>query len=244
MAHILIIDDENNIRQTLSRAFSAHQHSITLAEDGIEGLAAAKSFSPDLILLDLAMPRMDGLEILVSLKDDVSLREIPVIILTAQADQNKIIECLDAGANDYIIKPFSLQELIARTDVQLRIIELEQQIRESEAYHRALFERTSDPEMVIAQDGTIRQINAAARQLLEIEDESIFTQNIHTLVYGEDRREFEVAFSGALEGSDIPIFEVHMPLASGRLLPLMVNATCSFTFVTYAGANLQKLSHL
>lgn len=222
MAHILVIDDENNIRQTLSRAFSVHQHTISLAQDGIEGFNIAKQSLPDLVLLDLAMPRMDGVEVLATLKDDPTLRDIPVIILTAQANKAQIIECLEAGANDYIVKPFSLQELIARTEVQLRIIELEQQIRESEAYHRALFERTSDPEMVIAQDGTIRQINTAARELLEIDSEaiSILNQNIHTLINEADRREFEVAFSGALEGSDIPIFEVHIPLTSGRLLPV------------------------
>ena len=220
MARILIVDDESNIRQTLSRAFQSHGHTITLAEDGREGLDLARRSPPDLILLDLSMPRMDGIEVLTSLKNDNELSDIPVIILTAQANQSKIIECLDAGANDYIVKPFSLQELIARTDVQLRIIDLEKQIRESEAYHRELFERTSDPELVIAHDGTVRQINAAARQLLEIGREDILNHNIHDLVYEKDRREFEVAFSGALDGSDIPIFEVHIYLANGRLLPV------------------------
>ena len=222
MAHILVIDDARDIRDTLSRAFSAQGHRVTAAIDGEDGLLAIKNASPDLILLDLSMPRLSGLEVLETLKNDPAF-EIPIIILTAHSERERIVECLDKGANDYIVKPFSMQELLARTNVQLRLQELEREIRESEAYHRALFERSSDPEMVVAANGEIRQINVAAMNLLAVDDLSLIGQHIHTLIDKPDQTTFSVAFSGALDGSDMPIFEVHLTLSHQRLLPVDVD---------------------
>jgi len=220
MPKILVIDDEIEIREILTKAFSIQGHQVTTAVDGLEGLNAAREFSPDLILLDLTMPRMDGYQVLEALKADSNLQNIPVIILTALSNRAEVIKGLEQGANDYIGKPFSLQELLARTKVQFRIQELEQKVRESEAYHRALFERTSDPEMVIAQSGQILQVNEAATKLLDIHPDQLLNQRIHNLVDLSERREFEVAFSGALEGIDIPIFEVQLNLPNDRILPV------------------------
>lgn len=222
MAHILVIDDAQDIRNTLSRAFSAQGHSVSVAIDGQEGLQAIQNTSPDLILLDLSMPRMSGIEVLEALQKEPHF-DTPIVILTAQAERERIVECLDKGANDYIVKPFSLPELQARTNVQLRLQELEREIRDSEAYHRALFERSSDPEMVVSQTGEIRQINVAAIDLLGVEDLSLIGQQIEGLIHKQDQREFSVAFTGALDGSDIPIFEVHLTLPDNRLIPVDVD---------------------
>lgn len=222
MAHILVIDDAHDIRETLSRAFSAQGHTVTLAIDGTEGLQVIQNTSLDLILLDLSMPRMGGVDVLEALQNQ-SHFDTPVIILTAQAERERIVECLEKGANDYIVKPFSLQELLARTQVQLRLQELERKIRDSEAYHRALFERSSDPEIVVAESGEIRQINRAALNLLALTDSALLSTPIYDLIDEKDRREFSIAFSGALEGSDMPIFEVHLTLPNQRLLPVDVD---------------------
>ncbi|MBT5829156.1 MAG: PAS domain S-box protein, partial [Candidatus Latescibacteria bacterium] len=120
-------------------------------------------------------------------------------------------------------KPFSLPELQARIKVQLRLQELEREVRDSEAYHRALFERSSDPEVVVSETGEIRQINVAAADLLGINDLALIGQKIDDLIDKQDQREFSVAFTGALDGSDIPIFEVHLTLPDQRLIPVDVD---------------------
>ncbi|MGA1197239.1 MAG: response regulator, partial [Candidatus Latescibacterota bacterium] len=222
MAHILVIDDAHDIRETLSRAFSAHGHTVSAAIDGEEGLQSIQNNAHDLILLDLSMPRMNGIQVLESLPPKPHF-DTPIIILTAQAERERIVECLEKGANDYIVKPFSLQELLARTHVQLRLQELERKIRDSEAYHRALFERSSDPEIVVAKNGDIRQVNDAALHLLLLKDTALIQTPIYDLIAEQDQREFSIAFAGALEGSDMPIFEVHLTLSNQRLLPVDVD---------------------
>ncbi len=163
---------------------------------------------------------MDGYEVLDALQGDRDLRSIPVIILTGLNDRQQIVEGLQRGANDYITKPFNLSELLARANVQIRILELEQHIRRSEAYHRALFERASDPEMVLDETGAILRANDAAFLLLGMTRDDLVGARLHELVSPNDRPEFEVAFSGAFEGSEIPIFEIHLALPDGRRLPV------------------------
>jgi len=220
MPHILVIDDEPNLRETLVEAFTIQGYEVSTAADGQEGLDQTRNRRPDLLLLDLNMPRLNGFQVLKTLKADPDLQSIPVIILTAQTQQDQVVQGLELGANDYIGKPFSMQEVFARVGVQLRIQELEQQIRESEAYHRALFERSSDPEMVISRSGDILQINHAAASLLDIPPNQILHHNIQDLIHPDDTKVFTVAFSGAFEGSEIPIFECHLNLPDGKILPV------------------------
>lgn len=222
MAHILVIDDASDIRESLSRAFTSQNHQVSVAIDGEDGLQAIHKHHPDLILLDLNMPRMSGHDVLDALQQNPSL-DIPIIILTAESERQNIVDCLENGANDYIIKPFAIPELIARVNVQLRLIELERKVRESEAYHRALFERSSDPEIVVSSNGEIKQMNVAALELLAVQDSDLINTQIKSLIDVDDQREFSIALAGALDGSDIPIFEVHLALSQNRLLPVDVD---------------------
>ena len=100
----------------------------------------------------------------------------------------------------------------ARATVQLRIIELEQHIRQSETYHRALFERAFDPELLMDELGNFLQANSAATTMLCTEREKLLDTKLKTFVTQEEWPEFEVSLIGAFEGSDIPIF---IPSASG-----------------------------
>ena len=170
------------------------------------------------------MPRMDGYQVLDALKKEEDLRSIPVIILTALDHRNQIVEGLEKGANDYIGKPFNIQELLARANVQFRILELEQQIRQSEAYHRALFERTSDPELVLDENGNVLRANSAALSLLGVDKDDLLNSPLHRYVDAPDRPEFQVALTGAFEGSDMPIFETHLLLPGDKMLPVDTDA--------------------
>jgi two-component system KDP operon response regulator KdpE len=114
---ILIIEDETPIRRFLKASLSTQQFKIVETQSGAEGLALAASHNPKLILLDLGLPDMDGLELLKRLR---KWSPVPVIILTARGKEEDKIRGLDAGADDYLTKPFSVGELLARIRVALR----------------------------------------------------------------------------------------------------------------------------
>ena len=125
---ILIIDDEEPIRELLKLTLqSAGFDSILEASDGEDGLALAARYLPDLILLDLMLPGMDGLSVCRRLKTSPDTRMIPIIMLTAKSDESDIVVGLEMGANDYITKPFSRKVLTARIRAQFRIAEQQDQ---------------------------------------------------------------------------------------------------------------------
>ena len=125
---ILIIDDEEPIRELLKLTLqSAGFDSILEASDGEDGLALAARYLPDLILLDLMLPGMDGLSVCRRLKASPDTRMIPIIMLTAKSDESDIVVGLEMGANDYITKPFSRKVLTARIRAQFRIAEQQDQ---------------------------------------------------------------------------------------------------------------------
>lgn len=111
MSKILIIDDEPQIRRFLQIGLTAQGYSIIEAEAGRQGLALAAEAAPDLIILDLGLPDLDGYVVLQKLRDFFHL---PIIILSVRDRESEIVQALDAGANDYVVKPFGIQELLAR----------------------------------------------------------------------------------------------------------------------------------
>ena len=218
MANILIIDDDLEIRTLLKNALTRGGHEADSVESGGAGLEAVNRRIPDLILLDLMMPGMNGYEFLDHLgRLDLTPR-VPVIILTALNQGDQVVEGLRLGANDYVTKPFNLDELTARINVQLRIAELEKQIRRSEAYHRAIFERSADPDLLLDSEGTVLQANNAAVSRFAERGELV-GKRFADLIVEEERTTFNFAFKGAFEGSEIPIFETHLQLFDDQTHP-------------------------
>lgn len=116
-SRILLIEDENDLRNTLKINLKEQNFKVISAEDGLEGLNKALTKSPDLILLDLMLPGMDGLAVLRALREK---SDVPVLILTARGSELDKIVGLESGADDYLTKPFSLGELFARMRALLR----------------------------------------------------------------------------------------------------------------------------
>ena len=114
---ILVVDDEPQIQKMLQVSLSAHHYQVSTAETGQEGITLAALLSPDLIVLDLGLPDIDGQEVVRRLREWCNT---PIIILTAHSQEDEKIQTLDAGADDYLTKPFSLAELLARIRVCLR----------------------------------------------------------------------------------------------------------------------------
>ncbi len=114
---ILIIEDEQEIRRFLRASLSAHGFRLIEAENGRQGLLAATSQQPDLIVLDLGLPDMDGMELIPQVRE---WSRLPIIILSARGQEREKVAALDAGADDYLTKPFGMSELLARIRVALR----------------------------------------------------------------------------------------------------------------------------
>lgn len=114
---LLIIEDDERILQFLRRGLSYEGYKVTTAEDGHTGLASARDFPPDLVVLDWMLPGMDGLEVCRRLR---TVGGVPILMLTAKDSVPDRVEGLDAGADDYLVKPFEFEELLARIRALLR----------------------------------------------------------------------------------------------------------------------------
>ena len=121
MATVLIVEDEEHLAETLRFNLAADGYTVRMAADGAEGLSLARALRPDLVLLDLMLPKLDGTEVLRGIREH-SLA--PVVILTARTSEADRVKGLDLGADDYVTKPFSIAELKARIRAHLRRKEL------------------------------------------------------------------------------------------------------------------------
>jgi two-component system KDP operon response regulator KdpE len=114
---ILVVDDEPQITRVLKASLGMHGYEIQIANDGDAGLNAFRDWKPDLVITDLSMPRMTGIELCGHIRN---LSQVPVIVLSVRGEDNSKIEALDKGADDYVTKPFSINELLARIRANLR----------------------------------------------------------------------------------------------------------------------------
>ncbi|OLE53265.1 MAG: DNA-binding response regulator [Acidobacteria bacterium 13_1_20CM_3_53_8] len=115
--HILVVDDEPQITRVLRRGLTTHRYEVRVAADGESALELFRDWSPDLVITDLSMPNMNGLELCKRLR---AVSSIPIIVLSVKGEERIKVEALDAGADDYITKPFGMDELLARVRAAMR----------------------------------------------------------------------------------------------------------------------------
>jgi two-component system KDP operon response regulator KdpE len=115
--HILVVDDEPQITRVLRTSLNAQGYEIRVANDGETALEIVKDFAPDLVITDLAMPNMNGIELCRRLR---KMSQVPILVLSVRGEERSKIEALDSGADDYVTKPFSTGELLARIRAALR----------------------------------------------------------------------------------------------------------------------------
>jgi len=120
LARVLVIDDELDLREVLRYNLGAAGHEVTLAENGVEGLARARADLPDLVLLDLMLPDLPGLEVCKALKRDATTAHIPIMMVTAKGEEIDRVVGFELGADDYVTKPFSIRELLLRVQAIVR----------------------------------------------------------------------------------------------------------------------------
>jgi len=115
---ILVVDDEKVISDTVTLILQSRNYEVIVASNGAEGVAKAKSEHPDLILLDIKMPVMNGHDACVILKEDKSTKKIPVLMFTGQGDRDAVMKARITGADDYVIKPFTMETLLTKISQQ------------------------------------------------------------------------------------------------------------------------------
>ena len=113
---VLTVDDSKTIRMIVKKAFKNYDCIMCEAENGVEGLEMTRQETPDLIVLDITMPVMNGIEMLGKLKEDPDLKSIPVIMLTAESGKDNVMQIVKMGVTDYIVKPFKGEQLIDRAE--------------------------------------------------------------------------------------------------------------------------------
>ena len=158
---ILIVDDNAANLEILQARLSAHNYGIITATDGEAGLAMAREKQPDLILLDIMMPKMDGIEVCRRIRSDPSLPFMPIVMVTAKAGSKDIVAGLEAGGDEYLTKPLDHAALVARVKSMLRIKELHDTVREQAAqlaeWNRSLEQRVEEQLTQLERVGRLRR---------------------------------------------------------------------------------------
>ncbi len=159
-----MVDDNPTNLEVLRVRLNAQGYEVVTAVDGEDGLRRARELEPDLVLLDVMMPKLDGISVLKELKGDAALRFIPVILVTAKADTRDIVNGLEAGGDDYLTKPFEQAALVARVRSLLRIKELHDTVQLQAAqlkeWNRSLEERVATQVAEIERIGRLRRFLA------------------------------------------------------------------------------------
>jgi len=188
---ILVVDDVADNREIVRARLESQGYEITTADDGEAALAAVAESPPDLILLDVMMPKLDGIETVKRLKADTTLPFIPVILLTAKTDTKDVVAGLEAGADEYLTKPFDHGALLARVRAMLRIKalqdEVSRQARELSDWNAKLEER------VAAQVGEIDRMSRLKR-FLSPQIAEIVASDASETVLKSHRRDISVLF--------------------------------------------------
>lgn len=127
---ILVVEDDTSVRNLITTTLKAHEYRYLTAPDGQSAILEASSHNPDIVLLDLGLPDMDGVEIIKKIR---TWSNVPIIVISARSEDTDKIDALDAGADDYLTKPFSVEELLARLRVTQRRLSMMQKVSPAEA---------------------------------------------------------------------------------------------------------------
>ncbi|HKK44997.1 MAG TPA: response regulator transcription factor [Balneolaceae bacterium] len=138
---ILVVDDEEDLLDLIEYNLKKEGFAVLKAEDGKEGMNMAREHSPNLVLLDIMMPKMDGLEVVERMRADNKLKHIPIIFLTARGDEKTEVEGLDKGGDDYITKPISTTKLISRIKAVLRRFEETEEMTDKIEVHDIVIDK-------------------------------------------------------------------------------------------------------
>ena len=113
-AHILVLEDDPSVQTLMKKQLTAHGFKVTVAADGLDGLMKLETLQPDLMICDVMMPNLDGIEFVRAIKNNQITQKIPVIFLTAKTDPRSMIDGINVGARFYVTKPFAIDDLLSK----------------------------------------------------------------------------------------------------------------------------------
>ncbi|MCC5647349.1 response regulator [Nostoc sp. CHAB 5824] len=206
-AHILLADDNADMRDYIRRLLSG-SYTVQTVADGVTALTAIQHNPPDLVLTDVMMPGMDGFELLRSLRSDPTTQDIPIILLSARAGEESRLEGLEAGADDYLIKPFSARELLARVEASLKLAQLR---REATVREQTILERVTDAFMALDLDFRFTYANVAAQRVTQTPLEAMLGKTLWECFPGTVGAQFEFQYRRSLSEQVAVDFEEYYP---------------------------------
>ncbi len=216
---VLLADDNRDMREYVQRLLG-RRYDVVAVSDGEEAFAGAVRNPPDLVLTDVMMPRMDGFALLRALRSHPATAAVPVIILSARAGEEAESAGLEAGADDYLVKPFTARELLARVgshismhQMRLELTAKEHELRtkaeRAEGQYRAILESISEGFLFVDRSWRIRYANQQAAEIGVLELPTIVGRNLWEVFPGIQRSSFAKAFREAMESGQIARVEDH-----------------------------------
>lgn len=175
-ARVLVADDNTDMREYLTRILTGAGYDVTSVTDGMEALQTVRRDPPDLVVSDVMMPRLDGLQLVATLRGDPRTASVPVVLLSARAGQEASIEGLQAGADDYLVKPFAAAELLARVRANVELARLR---THHARWRTALIDSLQEAFFVCDEDGAVIEINTAFSDTLGYGPEGLPYAPVH-----------------------------------------------------------------
>ena len=228
---ILLADDNADMRDYIRRLLGKH-HDVEAVADGEAALEAVQKHRPDLVITDVMMPKLDGLELARAIRDSAKLSDLPIIMLSARAGEEASIEGLSAGADDYLVKPFSARELIARVNGTLVMARLrrenaevlrelnatlEQRVADRTAEHDRVWRNSRDMLVIATADGIFRAVNPAWTTILGYEPSELIGHSFSEFVWPDDAETARSAVDASVAGEKLNGFENRYRHKNGTL---------------------------
>ncbi len=219
---ILLADDNTDMRGYVERLLTTAGYRVEAVADGQAAVARAHQVQPDLVLSDVMMPLLDGFGVIDALRRHPDTKDLPIILLSARAGEEASIEGLQAGADDYLVKPFSARELLARVEGALRLAELrretnaalraaneelEQRVAERTVERDRVWRNSRDLLVVLGMDGVFRSVNPAWTAILGHAPDEVVGHRFHDFVWPEDADWTQSGFNAAVAERDLTNFE-------------------------------------
>ncbi|MDX2448703.1 MAG: response regulator, partial [Desulfobacterales bacterium] len=220
---ILIVDDEQTNIKLVKAMLIPENYLLIEAASGEKALECVEDNRPDLILLDVMMPGIDGYKVCRRLKQNKKTRIIPVVMVTALKEKKHRIKAIKAGADDFLTKPVDQTELQIRVKSLLRLKSYHDALRRSEEKHRLILGANPDPIILYDMEGKVTYLNSAFTSVFGWTMEELFDRTMEDFVPDEVRFESNALTDKMLAGERLSGFETHRSSKDGNLIPVSIS---------------------
>ncbi len=199
--NVLVVDDSIFFIHSIVSLLAEKGMNIQTANNGREALVCVQNKIPDIIILDVCMPELDGFEVCKILRANKKYNNIPIIFSTSSTDSESIIKGFQIGGQDYITKPFNAYEFLARVETHLKLkLQMDEEINQKEKYFRGLFEHMAMGTAIVDNNGYIAQINPEFKRMFNYSEEQLLDMKFEELIYEDDKEIGLVSYNDLFEG--------------------------------------------